>query len=76
MPQGGEVSDVFVSGCAEQVTVAMDLSEANHHTMSKPALLKKVVEAEKHKAPRGPKTGRADTHDTTETAERRCGVVR
>ena len=40
----------------------MALSEAYHHTMSKPTLLKKVVEAEKYLDPRGLKT-RAETLD-------------
>ena len=39
------------------------LSEAYHHSTSKPALLKKVVEADKYFAPRGPKT----------EGSRRCG---
>ena len=41
----------------------MALSEARHHTMFKPALLKKVIEAEKYLAPRGPKMEWAETHD-------------
>ena len=40
------------------MTVAVAHSEACHHT-TKPALLKKVVEAEKYLSPRGPKTEKA-----------------
>ena len=37
----------------ERFTVAAALSEACHHTMSQSSRQKKVVEAEKHSAPRG-----------------------
>ena len=37
----------------------MALSEAYHHTTSKPALLKKVVGGRKEHSPMGPKTERA-----------------
>ena len=42
-----------------RMTVATVLSEAYHHMTSKPALLKKVLEAEKYLAGRGPNTERA-----------------
>ena len=45
----------------------MALTEACHHTMSKPALMIKVVEAEKYSAPSGPKTERSETHDALGT---------
>ena len=53
----------------ERMTVAMTLSEAYHHTMSKLAL-KKVVEAEKYSAPRGLQTERAETHDAPQAQKK------
>ena len=50
------------------MTVAMALSEAHHHTMSKLALLKTVVpkteRAEWHGAPRGQKKGDGEVAQT------------
>ena len=49
----------------ERMTVAMVLCEAHHHTMSEPALLKKVVEAGTHSGPQAQGDRRRRGHRRT-----------